>query len=340
MAIRISTGLPNCREGRQNLIGSVSREGMERSARLAESIGYHALWPNEFIVTDPPVAARYATPPNLYDTIVTMSFVAAVTSRIRLIPSTIVLPLHEPLLLSRQLATLDVFSGGRITLGIGLGGSAEEYRRLFGTLDKPNRGQMVDEYLQALRALWTDRHATFHGKYVSITEAEAFPKPVQDPLPIFVAGNGEAMLKRAANAQGWIEFGLQPDDIRSTIAQLREYREEVGRQDEPFEIARQFYLSIAPTEAEAKANHAAAVPPPDGPGSGGSGGGSSTPPPWEHTLVGTPERIGARLADYVEAGVTEICAIFYSPNDETTERQTRLFAAEVMPALGVAATGV
>ena len=134
MAVRISTGLPNCREGRQNLIGSVSREGMERSARLAESLGYHALWPNEFIVTDPPVAARYATPPNLYDTIVTMSFVAAVTSRIRLIPSTIVLPLHEPLLLSRQLATLDVFSGGRSHArhrpgGIGGGVSSSLRRR-------------------------------------------------------------------------------------------------------------------------------------------------------------------------------------------------------------------
>ena len=270
-----------------------------------------------------------------------MSFVAAVTSRIRLIPSTIVLPLHEPLLLSRQLATLDVFSGGRVTLGIGLGGIGGGVSpAATATLDKPNRGQMMDEYLQALRVLWTDRYATFHGKYVSITDAEAFPKPVQDPLPIFVAGNGEAMLRRAANAQGWIEFGLQPDDIRSTIAQLREYREEAGRQDEPFEIARQFYISIAPTEDEAKANHAAAVPPPDGPGSGGSGGGSGTPPPWEHTLVGTPEQIAARLAEYVEAGVTEICAIFYAPNDESTERQTRLFAEEVMPQLGVTSTAV
>jgi probable F420-dependent oxidoreductase len=337
MAVRISTGLPNCREGRQNLIGSVSREGMERSTRLAEELGYHALWPNEFLVTDPPVSARYATPPNLFDTIVTMSFVAAVTSRIRIIPSTIVLPLHEPLLLSRQLATLDVFSGGRVTLGIGLGGSAEEYRRLHGELDKPNRGQMMDEYLQALRVLWTDRYATFQGKHVSITDAEAFPKPLQDPLPIFVAGNGEAMLRRAAASQGWIEFGLQPDDMRSTIAQLREYREEAGRQDEPFEIARQFYISTAPTEDEAKANHAAALPPADGPGSGGSGG-SGTPPPWEHTLVGTPERIAARLAEYVEAGVTELCAIFYAPDDESTERQTRLFADEVMPQLGVTPT--
>ena len=89
------------------------------------------------------------------------------------------------------------------------------------------------------------------------------------------------MLRRAAASQGWIEFGLQPDDMRSTIAQLREYREEAGRQDEPFEIARQFYISTAPTEDEAKANHAAALPPADGPGSGGSGG-SGTPPPWEH----------------------------------------------------------
>jgi alkanesulfonate monooxygenase SsuD/methylene tetrahydromethanopterin reductase-like flavin-dependent oxidoreductase (luciferase family) len=246
-------------------------------------------------------------------------------------------PLHEPLLLSRQIATLDVFSGGRVTLGIGLGGSAEEYRRLYGTLDKPNRGQMVDEYLQVLRSLWTDRHATFHGKYVSISDAEAFPKPVQDPLPIFVAGNGEAMLRRAAAAQGWIEFGLQPDDMRRTIAQLHEYRKEAGHQDESFEIARQFYISIAPTEDEAKANHAAAMPPADGPGSGGSGG-SGTPPPWEHTLVGTPERIAARLAEYVETGVTEICAIFYAPDDASTERQTRLFAEEVMPQLGVAPT--
>jgi alkanesulfonate monooxygenase SsuD/methylene tetrahydromethanopterin reductase-like flavin-dependent oxidoreductase (luciferase family) len=196
---------------------------------------------------------------------------------------------------------------------------------------------MTDEYIHALRTLWTERSATFHGKYVNITDAEAVPKPIQEPLPIFVAGNGEAMLRRAAAAQGWIEFGLQPDAMRSTIAQLREYREEAGRQDEPFEIARQFYLSIAPTEAEAKGNHAAALPPADGPGSGGSGG-SGVPPPWEHTLVGTPERIAARLAEYVEAGVTEICAIFYAPDDESTEPQTRLFAAEVMPVLGVTPT--
>src|SRR5688572_28500402 len=221
MTVRISTGLPNCREGRQNLVGSVSREGMERSAVLAEALGFHALWPNEFLVTDPPVAARYATPPNLYDTIVTMSFVAAVTSRIRITPSTIVLPLHEPMLLSRQLATLDVFSGGRITLGIGLGGSTADYRKLHGELAGPNRGKIMDEYVPALRALWTERKATFKGEYVSFEDAESFPKPLQNPLPIFMAGHVEGVFRRLAkHGQGWIDSSMLPDDLRAYAGRL------------------------------------------------------------------------------------------------------------------------
>ncbi len=331
MTVKISTGPPNCREGRQNLIGSVDRDAIVRAARLADELGYDALWPNEFIATDPAVARRYADPPNLYDTIVTMSYAAAATERIRLTPSTIVLPLHEPLLLSRQLATLDVFSGGRVTLGIGLGGSAEEYRRLHGTLDKPNRGLMMDEYLQALRALWTERYATFRGQYVDFAEVEAFPKPVQDPLPIFVAGQGEAMLRRLARfGQGWIDYALEPDDLRSAAGVIRQYAREAGRPDAAFEIARQFYVSIAPTEDEARTNLAAAVPPPTQPQAAAAG---SPRAALEPTLVGTPDQIGARLADYAAAGATEICVIFYAPDVDATERQMRLFAAEVMPGL-------
>jgi probable F420-dependent oxidoreductase len=279
------------------------------------------------------VAKRYADPPNLYDAIVTMAYVASVTERIRLIPSTIVLPLHEPLLLSRQLATLDVFTGGRITLGIGLGGSAEEYRRLHGTLDKPNRGQMTDEYLQALRVLWKERYATFHGEYVSFDDAEAFPKPIQEPLPIFVAGQSEAMLRRAATfGQGWIDFAMDSDALRDTAAILRQYVREAGGDETSFEIARQFYVSIAASEEEAKANLAAAVPPPTNPDFAPSGP-PSTLNVNEPSLVGTPDQIRDRLEAYVAAGATEICVIFYAPDAEATERQMRLFAAEVMPSL-------
>lgn len=334
MTVRLSTGLPNCREGRQNRIGSVSRDGMQRTARLAEELGFYALWPNEFIATDPAVARRYSEPPNIYDTIVTMAFAAAVTERIRLTPSTIVLPLHEPLLLSRQLATLDVVSGGRITLGIGLGGSADEFRRLHGELAKPNRGQMTDEYIQALRVLWSERYATFCGEYVKISEVEAFPKPVQDPLPIFVAGQSEAMMRRAATlGQGWIDFALDPDSLREAIATLRQYLRDAGRDERTFEIARQFYVSIAPSEDEAKANHAAAVPPPTNPDAAAGGSSTGSLNIQEPSLIGTPDLIRSRLQEYVTAGATEIAVIFYAPDVDATERQMRLFAKEVMPDL-------
>jgi alkanesulfonate monooxygenase SsuD/methylene tetrahydromethanopterin reductase-like flavin-dependent oxidoreductase (luciferase family) len=196
MPVKISAGLPNCREGRQNPVGSVDLEGMLRVARVADELGYHALWPNEFQTTFPTVAARYAAPPNYYDTIVTMAYVAQATTRIRIAPSTIVLPLHEPILLSRQLATLDVFSGGRVTLGIGLGG--DEFRQLRRGVTSPNRGQMMEEYIQALRVLWTERRATFEGQHVSFADVESHPKPVQQPLPILMAGHADGVFRRLA----------------------------------------------------------------------------------------------------------------------------------------------
>src|SRR5438552_13908198 len=101
--MKFSTGLPNCREGRQNSIGSIDAFAIKRQAEVAEECGYYSLWPNEFFTTFPQVESTYKDPPNLYDTIVSMTWAAAATRRIRLTPSTIVLPLHEPLLLSRQI---------------------------------------------------------------------------------------------------------------------------------------------------------------------------------------------------------------------------------------------
>jgi probable F420-dependent oxidoreductase len=337
-AVKISTGLPNCREGRQNAIGAVTVETIRRVAQVAEECGYYALWPNEFIVAEPRVAARYQAPPTLFDPIVTMSYVAALTERIRITPSTIVLPYHEPLLLSREIATLDVFSGGRITLGIGLGGAAAEFRRLRQTLENPNRGQMMDEYVQALRVLWSDSSATFQGSYVGFAEAESLPKPIQNPLPIFMAGHAEGVFRRlAAYGQGWIDSSMHPEDLEAHMERLRGYAVEAGRGDVDFELARQFYVSIADTEEEAKANHAESVPPATRPQPAEAGSPvTANAAPQERFLIGTPDQILRRLRDYVAAGVTELCVIFYFPNDDAAERQLRHFATEVAPHLEVA----
>jgi probable F420-dependent oxidoreductase len=336
--VKFSTGLPNCREGRQNRIGTVTLDGMLRLATVADELGYWSLWPNEFFITPPDVLARYSDAPVLYDTIVTMCYVAAATKHIRITPSTIVLPLHEPLLLARQIATLDVFSGGRITLGVGLGGSADEFRRMHGTAGNPNRGKMMDEYIPALRTLWTQRKATFSGEQVSFSDLEMYPKPAQDPLPIFMAGTADAVYRRVGqHAQGWIETVLLPEDIRSSAERIRGYAQAAGRDSAQLEIARQFYVSIAPTEEEARAIHADAVPPATAEGPATPAGAARTgqpASPQERSLIGTPEQIRDRLEAYVEAGVTELCMIFYHADAASAERQLRLFAEKVMPAFG------
>jgi len=336
--MKFSTGLPNCREGRQNTIGSVDRKAIQRQAVVAEECGYHALWPNEFFTTRPEVSGKFADPPNMYDTIVTMAYALAATERIRVLPSTIVLPLHEPILLSRQIATLDVFSGGRVTLGIGLGGDKEEYGRL--RPDNPNRSRLMDEYVQAMRVLWKERRASFTGKYVAFSDIETFPKPVQDPLPILRAGHGEEVFKWIAkDGQGWIDSQFNAEEMKGYVARLRALAAAAGRGNERLEIARQWYVSIAETEAEAKATFAAALPPPtrSAPAAAPSGGGDAGPSRGataaQRTLVGTPDQIRAILKEYVPVGVTEMCVIFYSPSIESAERQTRLFADEVMAKL-------
>jgi probable F420-dependent oxidoreductase len=338
--MKFSTGLPNCREGRQNLIGSVDARAIKRQAEIAEECGYYSLWPNEFFTTFPQVQRMYADPPNMYDTIVSMTWVAAATRRIRITPSTIVLPLHEPILLSRQIATLDQFSEGRITLGIGLGGGKEEFARLHAGV--PNRSRLMEEYMEAIDRLWTDRNASYSGKYVQFTDVETFPKPAQNPLPVFRAGHGEEVFKWIArHGHGWIDSQFTPEEMAGYVQRLQALTSEAGRDPQTLEIARQWYVSIGETEEKAQANFAASVPPATRQGvtrpasETGAGQGPGGQPPRaatsaERSLIGTPDQIMKRLRDYVDVGVTEMCVIFYSPTVEAMEHQTRLFAKEVI----------
>src|SRR6516165_6692558 len=252
-AVKFSTGVPNCREGRLNPIGSVDPAWMSNVAQAAEQLGYYSLWLNEFLETDPNVRARFDDPPNYYDALTTLGYPAAQTRRIPFLPSVVVLPL--------QAATLDVLSGGRLTLGVGLGGSREDYRRLRGELGAVNRGQMMDEFVQALQALWSEQKASFSGRFVDFRDVHCFPKPRQDPLPLFMAGEADAVLRRIARfAQGWIDSFSPPDSMRQIIGQLRHYTREARGTDAPIEIARQFYISLAATREAAQANLAASLP--------------------------------------------------------------------------------
>lgn len=326
MAPRFSTGVPNCREGRLNPIQSVDVAWMRDVAAGAEALGYDALWFNEFMQTEPRVAERFEDPPTYFDPLVTIGYLAALTTRIRFVTSTIVLPHHHPILLSRQVATLDHLSGGRMTLGIGLGGSLEEYRRQRGDLGAYNRGEMMDEFVQALRVLWTERKASLSGRFAKFEDVETFPKPVQRPLPIFMAGEADGVLRRVAKfGQGWIESVALPERMRQLIEQIHRYMRDSG-EPRPMEIARQFYISLADTEDAAQANFQASLPKM-------KPGQAARRREGEANVVGTPEQVAARLKAYVAVGVTEICAIFFSPNAAGALVQMERFARAVIPAV-------
>jgi alkanesulfonate monooxygenase SsuD/methylene tetrahydromethanopterin reductase-like flavin-dependent oxidoreductase (luciferase family) len=179
MTVKVSTGLPNCREGRLNPVGAVDPTWLKDVAQSAEGLDYYSLWLNEFLTTDPSVLTNFDGSPNYYDALTTIAHLSAVTETIRFLPSTIVLPLHEPLLLARQIGAIDAFSGGRVTVGVGLGGGVEEFRRIRGELGSPNRGRMLNEYLAALRVLWTDvfRRVRAVRRHRTVSQAH----PVSDP---------------------------------------------------------------------------------------------------------------------------------------------------------------
>jgi probable F420-dependent oxidoreductase len=321
---RINVGLPNCREGKSQPPGSVTMEWMREIAVEAEALGCDGVWLNELVqlqeVSTPGQRNSY------YDPIVTMSYLAAITKRIRFVTATIILPHHHPVLLSRQIATLDVASGGRLTLGIGIGGQADSFRALRGDIVKANRGAMMDEYLAALRLLWEQPRASFSGQYVKFEDAEAYPKPLQQPLPIFMAGNVEgSVFERIARfGQGWIDSHNPPAAIDEAIAKIAEHRAALGVAASPIGIARQFYVSIAPTREDARAIMAAAsartVP-------------TGVSDPDVRGIIGTPDDVVQTMQRYLDAGVTELAPIFYGASLDVVLGELRLFAREVMPAL-------
>ncbi len=203
-------------------------------ARRLESVGFASLWVSDHIVQPVTITSTYpfstdgkATWPTddpWYDAIVAMSMIAAVTERVEVGVSVLVLPLRHPVVLAKQVASLDALSGGRTVLGVGAGWQAEE----FDALGVPfhDRGRRMDEWLALLRDCWTGRPApTTDGLYQLPPEVLCFPTPARRP-PLLVGGTSPAALRRSAAADGWL--ALQ-DAARLDVEQLAAGVEAVRR---------------------------------------------------------------------------------------------------------------
>lgn len=196
-------------------------EAITRAARHAEELGFAGVWVSDHLVQ--PAGQDYPSP-YLYDPLVTLTWAAAVTERVDLGTSVLVVPQHSPLELANALASLDSLSGGRVVAGVGVGWSQGEFEALgfsFG-----DRGRRTDEILRAWRAVWRDDPVSFQGEHLAFADLRVLPKPAH-PIPIWVGGSGPRARRRAVElGDGYHLIGVTPEEAREPVAEVRAVRPE------------------------------------------------------------------------------------------------------------------
>jgi probable F420-dependent oxidoreductase len=225
--------------------GWATPENMVAVAREAESLGYHSLWTVQRILYPSAPRNEYAGSPggpwpayfeSVADSLVALGYVAAATSRIRLGTAVVNPTYYSPVLLAKQLATLDVVSGGRLTVGAGLGWSEDEYAAT--GVPFRRRGRRLDECLRCLKLVWTEELVEFTGEFYGIPASRIDPKPVQLPHPpLLVGGYSAAALRRAVSlADGYIGGNIPLAEFAPIIERLRAAAREAGRDPDSMPI--------------------------------------------------------------------------------------------------------
>lgn len=213
-------------------------ELLARRARVAEQAGFESFWVGDHVVL--PAGPDDATPGHVGDrrleALITLTYLAAHTTTALLGTAVIVVPQRQPLLLARQLASLDVLSGGRLIVGVGVGWLEGELRAL--GVPMSERGARTDDYLAAMRAIWSGQPASHDGPYASFSNLVARPGPVQRPHPpIVVGGQSPGAYRRAVQqASGWAGWNLAPDALANALEGLREAARRYARPAELGEL--------------------------------------------------------------------------------------------------------
>ena len=256
----------------------------------------------------------------------TLSALAAETRSIRLTPLVLANPYRPPALLAKMASTLDVISGGRVELGIGAGGGGGDH--LASGFPYPSTGarvRMLEEAVQVIKLLWTERETSFQGRYYTLDKAVNEPKPVQTPHPpILIGGRGETHLLRAvarhANICNW-GFGMSVEEHRSRRRVLEEHCREAGRDPSEIEVTHNTRVVIAETAGEFDelvAREAAAS--------------NTSVEAYRRSMTGavagTPEQCAETLQRYVDSGISYFFLLFPDP---IPSESLEVFARRVIP---------
>lgn len=293
-----------------------SAAGTLELARRVEALGFDSVWVGDHIIYPAEYVERFGR--EFYEALTTLAWVAASTTRIAVGTAVLVLPYRNPLILAKELATIDVLSGGRLIVGVGAGWLAEEHAALGAPFKE--RGAATDESLRIIRCLWTEERPRFAGRFFEFPEMLFGPRPVQQPTPpIWVGGTTARALQRAAEfGDGWLPIwhkptgrGFSPEALSGKIAELRDLAGTGGRS------LRHTIAGVMPLAVLDRA-----------------------PRPEEaQPVVGPPEVIAETLSRYRAAGLEHvILSPYYGLPRESlprslveVERMLERFAADIRP---------
>ncbi len=303
-------------------------ETMREIATAAERLGYGYITVSDHIVVPRKIDPNYPYSENgefrwtsdgevdCMEQFTLLAWLAAVTSQIRIMTSVIVIPHRNPLFMAKSIATTDVLSGGRVTLGCGAGWMHEEFEAL-NLPDFAARGQVTNEYLDVMKIAWTDPDPSYDGEFYSFDRVDLEPRPVQDPHPpIWIGGESMPAIRRVvSHGDAWYPFGSNPKFRMDTVASYAARRdrlwkcaEEAGR--DPATIALSYNCAFHNAEAQVHVD----------------GG--------RQLVTGTPEQRAEDIAALGEAGIsTTVVNVASNDKSEMLARMTE-FSENVMPLVG------
>lgn len=320
-----------------------SVESIVRAATEAEAIGFDSVFVHDHVVWSSAMHRHHISSgaheallddqtADFYESLTTLSYLAAVTSKVKLGVACLVVPTRNPIYAAKQLATLDHLSGGRLMAGVGLGSKASFESDEFEVFGVPfnKRARMTDEYIEAMRAIWEQPLAAYDGEFVSFAGAEIFPKPLQKPgPPLWVGGWTDYAAKRTGRlGDAWVPGWLSPSEMARGAQIVRDTAEEHHRDPDKIEIAVEKLTVISRNRDDAMA---LALPTVKTSSNTYERDVDEIQFALDRHIFGSVEDVKRRVGEFVDAGVTHFeLKLIYRTMEDLTE-QMELWAEEIFP---------
>jgi probable F420-dependent oxidoreductase len=281
----------------------MSKMAITDFCKVAEDLNFDSLWTTDHIA----VSRQYVDPyGSIFESLITLSYVAAHTEHVKLGTSIIVLPMRNPITFAKQTATLDQLSEGRLILGLGAGWMEDEFARL--GFNFHDRGRIMDEQMRTLRILWTEDRPEFNGHFFKLDNMAFLPKPVQDKGPqLWIGGDSLSAFRRIARlGDGWHPVGLSPKEF----VQGKEKLKSIMKSERKITLSVRVPVEISPSASTTYTM-----------GSGEQG----------YMVGGNREAVVREIETFEQAGLEHLVCYFGNQPYQHVVTQATLFANEVMP---------